>query len=232
MFTENNKTIQCGFGSTNVVESNQIQQNSHMVLEDMSMSLCGILKCQAGIVAFGDSKNTIIHKGIPKINPLNPTIQKVFRFDNYLLAMTGPNQFVKNDMVIKADTLIDELSTQQDFSNNYKSCISALANTIQPSLSSNEKVLIGIGYKVPEYGIVLFEITRSNVERFDFPNKYGFKVFGASDLIFPANGCENFTTIDEAVRFVSDYMDHILSLGDMLLQYNPAGSPISIETLV
>lgn len=207
-----------------------IQKHSlqYSVEEGTTMSLCGMVKCSAGIVAFGDSKNTIVEMGTPRINEKRSFIKKVFKFDKFLMAAAGANQFVFRDRLFFLDDIIAAITIDDRYT--YKEYLELLYNTVSSSLTTTPLILM-FGYKDPEYGIVSFEISRMGVKRQDFCNTHGMQLIGSVEYAPSVYECPDFTDINGAEKFASEYMEKVIELGNLLSVYNPIGEPVQIYSL-
>ena len=229
MFTENNKTMQCGFGSTNAVEFNSVKAE----LEDRNMSLVGIMKTKFGVVAFGDSKSSYFYDETRRPSQRVTTVQKVFKKNNLLLVTWGDNEVrLKKGSIISLSELINAVLTKLDNPTSFCECFQN--KLLQLQADKEQYFNFYIAYKDPEgdYCITRQTISKYEIQRSLFTYQYGMYWAGHGGFAATGMPINNEWSISEAKTVATFFVESAIKLAEICEgETAPIGGPVQIETL-
>ena len=179
-----------------------------------NMSIVGILKCADGkVIAFGDSKSSI-----GQSEEKGRITQKVFKFDDFIIATYGNNRIDGN----KLEDVINEYPKNLK---NYTVLFELLAtrhnlfdNSYQFFVYSNESKYIK-------------HVTISQ-NKITIDNSDSLSVFGDAEKYWQyiqENFKQYFDTAEEAKEYFQIELEKLIRHFDNTLPYNPCGLPVKIE---
>lgn len=206
------------------------------------MSFVGIIKCQDGLVAFGDSKSTSNRNdpfgGIRK-DPNKDRVQKVFSNDDFLLCTFGVNTITNMGKTIYIEDWIRQnikiCKTPIEFSNKFSSYIRDNSDAEAEGDLCYQFFFSGFDEKKRAY-FQEATITRKNLTM-NFLD-YGFDVLRNTIQEYTPwldHRIWSISTSEKTVQNISKIIEEELSRKieelDKICSYNPVGGPIQIRTL-
>lgn len=195
------------------------------------MSLVGLIKTSHGVTVFGDSKSSTLENGVLKANPSKPFVKKVFRGQNIIFSTSGCNKVFYDfqawnfDDLLEDKILSDSSLTPEKFMLRMKELFSQTQRDTETYfhvgyIAHNTcEAFLGILYSDGNYQIKGY--TSDCVAIWT----------GYGEIVPQKFGIKREMTTDEVEEFIRNYMSHIIALGDLLLEYNPIGGNIQIESI-
>ena len=189
-------------------------------VEDNSMSFVGMFAVEDGVVAFGDTRSTIVNPFGMRCEEKGRVAKKIFCGKDFLLTTWKANRYFSR---------FDKEETIEDFVEKNIEEVSPLEllSLFVKEIAANNKNLerefcFGIGYKLQEKYIVQEAIVKQNILSF-FPVKEmiwvgtGFYI----EQIFQLNSPQKENAFEE----MKNNVQTIMKKANTFNGYNPAGSP-------
>lgn len=195
------------------------------------MSLVGIIKTIHGVTVFGDSKSSTLENGVFKANPSKPFVKKVFRGQNLIFSTSGCNQVFYNfqarnlDDVLEDQILSDSRLTPQIFMLRMQELFS--------DTHRDTETYFHVGYiahnTCEAFTGILYSDGNYHINGYNSDCVASWSGYG--DMVPKIFSIKREMTTDEVEEFIRNYMSHIIALGDLLLEYNPIGGDMQIESI-
>ena len=196
-----------------------------------TMSLAGIIKTIHGVAVFGDSKSSVYENGVLKPNPGQPYVKKVFRGNGYIVSTSGVNQvFLKSrccslENALETEILHDPAVTPVSFAER----VQELFFHVRLEEDTWFHVGYALGGRYEAYSLRLAKDGHMDIE--GMANDFGAKWSGAGNYVPPHFSAKRDMDMPAVSEFIRAYMGHVIAIGDLMLDYNPIGGEICIETI-
>ena len=196
------------------------------------MSLVGIIKTVHGVAVFGDSKSSVLEKGVLKPNPSKEYVKKVFRGQNLIFSTSGVNQVFYKYSSWHLDDLIEKniLPNKDVTPENFMDYMQKLFS----EASIDNDIYFHVGYieneKYEAFTGCLHSDKSYTIEG-SISNDFGAAWSGDTRVVPPLFDIRRDMEMDEVKGFINNYMNHVIAIGDLLLDYCPIGGDVLVETL-
>lgn len=213
------------------------ENNQEETQEDNKMSLVGIMNNpRVGLVAFGDSKGSIVQHGELTNGP-TPCVKKVFRAPRFLLVTYGTNEYMKKGSLKPLSLLLDQTITSHpelSYDEFLEKIKKELTETFIKDPNITYRFICGFRDDLedePYYGTEFCSIDRIkiNFQGINFSRHISYG--GNIDMMPQKTEVNPNWTMEEMKQICNILVRHCVSLGDIFYPYNPIGLPVQIEVL-
>lgn len=231
---ENKKNIEANANEILKIKNNLQKNNkndynifNNYMIDEVNMSFVGIFVCNDGILAFGDTKGTILNKYHDK---KRGEIRKTFQNENFVLITFG-NNMIKDEKI--EDVLSKEIKRQCDLESTMKN----IHNRI-------------IGKSNLEYNFVCYDKKSKNIVQYNIKDGYmasntinNYFYSGHNDYVsfmniliahnfqYKKDKKENIEllSVQELKKKINNILTFFIKTLDNSLEYNPVGLPLLFE---
>lgn len=193
-----------------------------------NMSFVGLAICKNGIIGFGDSKSSRFDELGNLVEDIRKIpVQKVFKTNNYILAICGNNQLSINGVLINIEDWLN--ANLNEFTNPLdllSECLTLLSNN--PSVPTGYTFFIGCkdnrGYYTQCVEIIngqlIISFKQYNHTRF---NNVHFYTMHASDWEYTN------LPVEISSLKIKEKFEWLIETANKIGTYNPVGLPVQIE---
>ena len=219
--------VTCPMKNTPYVSSYVTMASAKRRLKEMSY--VGILKGYDGIIAFGDSKVTIIHELENCLEEAEPA-KKVYKGKDYLVAMHHDFDYLDNHKILKVTELVKE-NLDKDMDELIEVLVKKLRNSLQRRKKAEYDFLFG--HKIFEdYELLRLHVSYDEISLKREPDGIS-SIWGGNLIYTPAQITYNPDTmsVEELKLLAKECFETAVKQGDKYLKYNPIGGKLYIEEL-
>lgn len=202
--------------------------------EDNKMSIVGMIKTKGGIVAFGDSKSSMLYDDIRMPYTYMPITKKVFASSRLIIVTWGSNEYIPDmsgnrPLEAAIDEIIQISESPSDFAQKFKSFL------FNKRADKNITYHFYIGWKDSEGDYCISEYAISSLRSDLIVLNYNDSFCWAGHDLFIASKirCNPSWTLEQMCDVAKIFVESAIKLAEAAEgNVAPIGGPVQLETLV